>query len=365
MNSREKREKLKKLAKLKDIHAEAMYYRCLDKSVAEIARILGNTYGREYEDSTISSRFTTIYQVLKIEEDKKEDQLVQEYSQIFLEYVKSEEDLKKWGHIRKEMLDRADELQPQGQRSLRPLLAVFLAISVLLLVFFVVFRFHTGVAGCAELSSLPLSDEARNDPFKKQVPGWIAIDDHDGYTMLKAQTSDHGIDDLYVGPPLLDGCIDYRFKVESYDKQKHDPHDDISIYGKVEINFRLLEKSPENPTERSYVLDFLPILGRAGLVYRNENKSKNINEWKDLSKGKSQTFGIDTGKWYYVTVDIQGDTIKVYLQKEGQKVSTEDLRRKPIISSQDSRISQEGIFSFYVGPYAIAYIDNVKIWDAR
>jgi hypothetical protein len=75
--------------------------------------------------------------------------------------------------------------------------------------------------------------------------------------------------------------------------------------------------------------------------------------------------GIDIGKWYYVTVDIQGDTIKVYLQEEGQEVNKEDLRRNPIISSQDSRISKEGIFSFYVGPYATVYIDNLKIWDAK
>jgi len=112
MNSRERREKLKKLAELKDIHVEVLFYRFLGKPVAEIPEMLGKLHpNREYDTSTVWNRFTTIFKTLGITGDDKQAKLallIKEYSPIFLEFVKSEEDLERWGFIRAEMLTEAN-----------------------------------------------------------------------------------------------------------------------------------------------------------------------------------------------------------------------------------------------------------------
>ena len=99
MDVREKREKLEKLASLTGPQVQVMYYRCLDKTVGEITNILELT-----NEGTVWTRFTQIFKKLGV---SGEEELVLQYSPIFLKYIKSEEDWKNWGHIRAAILDEA------------------------------------------------------------------------------------------------------------------------------------------------------------------------------------------------------------------------------------------------------------------
>ena len=107
MAPRERRGKLERLAKLTGAQVEVMYYRCLDKDVSEITDIL-----KKDNEGTIWSRFTRIFRILEI---TGEEELVTEYSPIFLEFIKSEEDLNNWGLIRAEMLRQASALPSQSE----------------------------------------------------------------------------------------------------------------------------------------------------------------------------------------------------------------------------------------------------------
>ena len=92
MDLRERRERLEKLADLEDIHVRAMYHRCLGKTVSEITNILELT-----NEGTVWDRFTKIFRKLEI---AGEQELVSKYCPIFLEFIKSEDDLDHWGDIR-------------------------------------------------------------------------------------------------------------------------------------------------------------------------------------------------------------------------------------------------------------------------
>jgi len=114
MNQRERRVKLERLAKLKDIHVRVMYYRCMDKSVSEIKNILELAHEQKTNEKTVWNRFTKIFEILDIKGDDKEADLVREYSPVFLEFVKSEDDWQRWGLIRAEMLRQAEELSSRS-----------------------------------------------------------------------------------------------------------------------------------------------------------------------------------------------------------------------------------------------------------
>jgi DNA-binding CsgD family transcriptional regulator len=106
MDVRENREKLEKLATLTSAQVQVMYYRCLDKTVSEITNILDLD-----NEGTVWARFTQIFKKLGV---SGQEELVLQYSPIFLKYVKSEEDWKNWGHIRAAMLDEAHTLSSQA-----------------------------------------------------------------------------------------------------------------------------------------------------------------------------------------------------------------------------------------------------------
>src|SRR5687768_10912746 len=106
MDLRERREKLEKLAKLTGPQVQVMYYRCLDKNVADITDIL-----EKDNEGTIWSRFTKIFRNLEI---TGEDALVREYCPIFQEFIKSEDDWKDWGNIRSKILREAWDLAAQA-----------------------------------------------------------------------------------------------------------------------------------------------------------------------------------------------------------------------------------------------------------
>jgi hypothetical protein len=212
------------------------------------------------------------------------------------------------------------------------------------------------VSGCTELSSMSLSDEPKEYNFEnKQERFWSAIDDGTGNTVFQANTSEEGAD-IRFGPEFSNGCIEYRFKLLDFDTQKNENS------GKIEFNFRILEKSEQNPVEQGYVLAFIPILDRAGLLYRTDNGS----DWEDLKCGQKVcrsdplNFENNKNKWFYVTVDVQGANINVFLRVENQN----DLKWKNIFSSQDSRL-KEGIFALGVGPYTIVHFDDIKVWDSK
>lgn len=102
MDLREKREKLENLARLTDKQVQVMYYRCLNMTVGDIADKLDIT-----NEGTIWTRFTKIFKTLKV---SGEEDLILNYSPIFLEYVKSEDDWQNWGNIRAQMLRDAETL---------------------------------------------------------------------------------------------------------------------------------------------------------------------------------------------------------------------------------------------------------------
>src|SRR5688572_22401861 len=105
MDLRERREKLEKLATLTSAQVQVMYYRCLDKTVSDITNILNLE-----NEGTVWARFTQIFKKLGV---SAQEELVLQYSPIFLKYVKSEEDWKNWGHIRAAILDEAHTLSSQ------------------------------------------------------------------------------------------------------------------------------------------------------------------------------------------------------------------------------------------------------------
>src|SRR5688572_6758847 len=106
MDLRERREKLEKLATLTSAQVQVMYYRCMDKTVSDITDDL------ELEnEGTVWARFTQIFKKLGV---SGQEELVLQYSPIFLKYIKSEEDWKNWGHIRAAILDEAHTLSSQA-----------------------------------------------------------------------------------------------------------------------------------------------------------------------------------------------------------------------------------------------------------
>jgi hypothetical protein len=171
MNPKERREKLEKLAELNDIHVEVMYYRFHDKSVAQIAEILN------LDDSTVWSRFTTIFKKLGIggSNSKKEAELVKEYSPIFLEFVKSEKDLKNWGPIRAKLQDEADQLSAQRRKiSSQRLVGALIAISLLILCVFAVSRITAAPASTPAISTITVSSTVstvKPTPQPTLIPG--------------------------------------------------------------------------------------------------------------------------------------------------------------------------------------------------
>ena len=107
MDLRERREKLEKLASLTGPQVQVMYYRCLDKTVSEITNIL-----KLDNEGTIWTRFTQIFKKLGV---SGQEELVLQYSPIFLKYIKSEDDWKNWGHIRATLLEEAQTLSSQSE----------------------------------------------------------------------------------------------------------------------------------------------------------------------------------------------------------------------------------------------------------
>ncbi len=97
MDQSELRVKLEALSDFEDIYIEVIFYRSVGNKEDEIARLVKRDVG------TVRTRFTNIFTTLHIEGNNKQEQLVKDYGTILLKYMKSEEDLKNWGHIRAEM----------------------------------------------------------------------------------------------------------------------------------------------------------------------------------------------------------------------------------------------------------------------
>ena len=149
-----KREKLEKLARISNEDVPLIYYRCIGKKPAEIAQTL-----HLGTSQSVYNRFTKIFSDLEIKGDDKEDQLITEYSPIFLEFVTSEDDLNNWGHIRAKMLREASSLGtepelPEGEEANKPV----------------------SIPDSLDDENKPTGAKANQDePVRRSRPSWIVV----------------------------------------------------------------------------------------------------------------------------------------------------------------------------------------------
>jgi hypothetical protein len=209
------------------------------------------------------------------------------------------------------------------------------------------------IPGCKELSSMDLSDspmtfDFENEDasgFSRDTERWTVVGDGKKNSVFQANTANLAQStDARFGDNFSNGCIEFRFQLINYDLSKDKGS------GNIEFHFRMTKREdapdPAQFVGEDYVVDFVQSDSNAQLAYTNQK-----DDWEPLNKGSSDHLIIPKNEWQYVVVDVQDDTVKVY------------LNGKRIISSQDSKLLkvEKGGFALGITAYTTVYFDDIKI----
>lgn len=155
---------------------------------------------------------------------------------------------------------------------------------------------------------------------------WKVADDGTGNKAFEAASSSSDYPYIEFGPRAFsDGTIEFATKI-------------ISRNSDVGLRFR------RGPLE-GYVFALLPRWNLLQISYENERGGWT---WVTINGGET-SYSIQGKTWYLVRLEIQGNTIKAYLNDVLQ------------MTAEDSRI-KAGVFAFGLGLRTGAQFDNVRVW---
>jgi len=160
---------------------------------------------------------------------------------------------------------------------------------------------------------------------------WQIVSDSTGNKVLKVDNIG-GLQwpAIAIGPSnLTDFKIDYRAKLTSFDLSKD------TGSGVIGLSFRLGDSG-------GYVFAFHPYFKRAMLSFMGAD-----GVWKPLDGGYA-TVAFKKDVWYSVQIEVQGSTIKAY------------LNNSLLFTVKDDKFKEGGV-SMGVGPNTSAELDDIQI----